>query len=114
MPVEQQLDLDLEGRAVAPRQHVAAAVGQRQARRQRHPAQPDQRVDGGPPQLGLRRAGGKLRRERPIAQVLDQQHALVEIEGLYRGRAQAGAASARVPMATNGRTMFSASWAMRL
>ena len=114
MPVEQQLDLDLEGRAVAPRQHVAAAVRERQARRQRHPAQPDQHVDGGPPQLGLRCAGGKLRRERAIAQVLDQQHALVEIERLYRGRAQAGAAAARAPMATNGRTMFSASWAMRL
>ncbi len=95
MPVEQQLDLDLEGSAVAPRQHVAAAIGQRQARWQRHAAQPDQHIDGGAPQLGLRRAGGDLGGEHPIAEVLDQQDALVQIEGRHRGRAQAGAPEQR-------------------
>ena len=70
--IAKQLDLDLEGRAVAPRQAVARAVGERKPLRQRYAAQRDQGVDGGTPHQGLRGPGGNLGAEQAVSQVLHQ------------------------------------------
>ena len=86
----QQLDLDLQRGPVVGRQDVWPAVGA--AAGAGAPAERcelNESVDRRPPQLVLRRSARHLGAEHAIAEILDQQQAVLEILGQNLRRAQA-------------------------
>ena len=112
IPVDQQFDLDLQCGPVVVLQNVTSTA-QGQVLRGVGALEFDEGVDRRPPKRVLRRSARHLGAEHPIAEILDEQQAVLEILAQNLGALRPAARSGPA-MAAKARTMSSARCAIWL